>query len=211
MDKRDIKLVSIESYCIGAGKSYLLNKIKNELPECCIIDEPVGTWEKLRNEEDESLLELFYKDKKKYSYMFQNCALLSRYENIENTIKNNPDKNIFITERCLETDKEVFAKMLNDDGYITKIEMDLYLKWFDMLTETSVKLSGIINVRTNVDLSLDRIKLRGRKGEDIISREYLDSLKFYQDKWFNSMDKNFPFLNIESGNVNEAIKFIKNL
>ena len=211
MSKRNIKLVSIESYCIGAGKSYLLKKIKDNLPECCIIDEPLGTWEELKNENGESLLELFYKDKKKWSYAFQNCALLSRYQNIENAIKNNPDKSIFITERCLETDKEVFAKMLYDDDCICKVEMDLYLKWFSMLSETATQLNGIINVQTDVDLSLERIKTRGRKGEDGISSEYLNSLKFYQDKWFNSLDKTFPFINVDSSNTNEAIEFIKNL
>ena len=38
---------------------------------------------------------------------------------------------IFITERCLYTDKHVFAKMLYDDGKIESVNYAIYNKWFD--------------------------------------------------------------------------------
>lgn len=147
---------------IGAGKSYLLSKLRKAHPEWCFIDEPVEFWESLKNNENESLLEVFYKDQRRWSYTFQNCALLSRYHNIESAVKehqqafhilkkqqkqqyditdissssitnnndmsnnrnnndNDTNKNkieykIFITERCLDTDYQVFAKMLHADG-----------------------------------------------------------------------------------------------
>jgi hypothetical protein len=75
-------LISIEGN-IGAGKSYLLSSMRKEHPEYCFIDEPVEFWESLKNEENESLLEVFYADQRRWSYTFQNCALLSRFKNIE--------------------------------------------------------------------------------------------------------------------------------
>lgn len=74
-------LISIEGD-IGAGKSTLIQYLKERNPTWNFIDEPVGTWTSLKTDEGENLLELFYKDQKRYSYTFQNCALLSRAMNI---------------------------------------------------------------------------------------------------------------------------------
>jgi len=53
-------LISIEGN-IGAGKSYLLASMRAAHPEYVFIDEPVEFWESLRNEENLSLLEVFYR------------------------------------------------------------------------------------------------------------------------------------------------------
>jgi len=53
-------LISIEG-SIGAGKSYLLASMRKAHPEYVFIDEPVAFWESLRNEENLSLLEVFYR------------------------------------------------------------------------------------------------------------------------------------------------------
>ena len=81
-------LVSLEGN-IGAGKSTLLAELRRLHPDWYFIDEPVDTWTALKNDEGESLLEIFYADKKRWSYTFQNCALLSRYNLIEEAVKAN--------------------------------------------------------------------------------------------------------------------------
>ena len=48
----------------------------------------------------------------------------------EKDIRNNPNA-IIICERSVFTDKEVFAKMLYDDGKIEEVNYQIYLKWFD--------------------------------------------------------------------------------
>ena len=78
-------LITIEGD-IGAGKSTLIVKLKTAHPYWHFIDEPVGTWLVLQTEGGANLLELFYKDKSRYSYTFQNCALLIRALNIKKTI-----------------------------------------------------------------------------------------------------------------------------
>jgi deoxyadenosine/deoxycytidine kinase len=186
-------LISIEGD-IGAGKSTLITKLKKEHPDWHFIDEPVDTWLNLKTADDKNLLELFYTDKNRYSYTFQNCALLSRALNIKKTIDTwkyeckyiNPElrhSNIFITERCLETDYHVFAKMLYDEGCMNLVEWDLYKMWYNYVKEQSYPLTGIIYVSTPPEICQERIHQRGRKGEDAIPIEYLNNLDKYQKQW----------------------------
>ena len=186
-------IISIDGL-IGSGKTYLLNQLKNNYPEWHFVDEPLDTWTALKNEDGESLLEVFYKDKMRWSYTFQNCAVLSRYRNIRKAIDDwriscidNPDQrrnNIFVTERCIETDFNVFAQMLRDDGCLNNIEWDLYKQWYRMLSDQT-DMNGIIYVNTPSNISMERIHLRARKGEDIIPMEYLDNLDKYHKKWID--------------------------
>ena len=186
-------IISIDGL-IGSGKTYLLNQLKKKYPEWHFVDEPLDTWTALKNESGESLLEVFYKDKQRWSYTFQNCAVLSRYLNIRKAIDNwrlscidNPElrrNNIFVTERCIETDFNVFAQMLRDDGCLDNIEWDLYKQWYRMLN-TQTNVHGIIYVNTPSNISMERIHLRSRKGEDIIPMEYLDNLDKYHKKWID--------------------------
>jgi len=189
-------LVSIEGN-IGAGKSTLLAELRRLYPDWYFIDEPLDTWTSLRNEKNESLLEIFYQDQRRWSYTFQNCALLSRYQLIETAIKENnthpvgPKKRkVFVTERCLDTDDQVFAKMLKDDGMLDPLEHKLYSNWLKLLKNAckATPLSAIVYVDTDPDTCASRIQCRGRQGEDSIPLEYLKSLDKYQSEWISSTD-----------------------
>jgi deoxyadenosine/deoxycytidine kinase len=196
-------LISIEGD-IGAGKSTLIQYLKERNPTWNFIDEPVGTWTSLKTDEGENLLELFYKDQKRYSYTFQNCALLSRAMNIQNTIETwqkncmvNPAlaaHNVFITERCLETDYFVFAKMLRDDGKMNKMEWDLYQMWYTYVKGLSTPPTGIIYVATPPEICAERIMGRGRKGEEEIPLSYLTNLDLYQKEWLYNSERNLPLM-----------------
>lgn len=194
-------LLSIEGN-IGAGKSFLLKRLREEHPEWVFIDEPVDFWESLKNEKGESLLTNFYNDQRRWSYTFQNCALLSRFQNIETCVEQHRAEylskveantataedrcKIFITERCLDTDHEVFAKMLNADGQLDLMEFTLYERWFGLLQQTATQLSAIVHVDTAPNLCSDRITLRNRTGESGIPLEYLCSLDKFQSAWIDT-------------------------
>jgi deoxyadenosine/deoxycytidine kinase len=196
-------LISIEGD-IGAGKTTLIDKLKAAHPDWHFIDEPVGTWTKLQTSDGKNLLELFYEDKTRYSYTFQNCALLSRAMNIAKTIEDwerrcrlNPEEeqyNVFVTERCIETDFNVFAKMLHDDGHMNLMEWDLYKMWYDYVKKQSPALSGIVYVNTPPDICHARIAIRGRKGEDGIPLEYLKNLEVYQNAWLHGAENTVPIM-----------------
>lgn len=202
-------LISIDGN-IGSGKSYLLNKLRSN-PDYVFIDEPLSFWQSLI-ENGKSILELFYEDKMRWSYTFQNCALISRFNAIENAIKKNPDKKIFICERCLETDKNIFAKMLYDDKYLTEIEYKLYNTWLALVNKNTIKLGGIIYVNTDPELSLERIKQRMRSGENKIDINYLEKLDKYHKEWIKSIEKDkIPVLSISSDEIDKTVNFIKSI
>lgn len=222
MDPKPI-LISIEGD-IGAGKSTLINQLRRDHPDWHFIDEPVGTWLDLKNDDGSNLLELFYNDKERYSYTFQNCALLSRALNIQKAIKAwqeecqlNPEvaqNNVFITERCLETDFHVFAQMLHDDGYMNGLEWNLYKMWYDYVKSLSSPLSGILYVCTPPSICAERIRIRGRKEEETIRLDYLQALDTYQRGWLSSSTiPKLEYINYmpEKAGLGSIEEFVKNL
>eukprot|EP01039_Chlorochromonas_danica_P003442 gene3442-3770_t len=206
-------LVSIEGN-IGAGKTTLLKRLREQHPEWIPIDEPVDTWSTIKNDNGESILEIFYKDRKRWSYTFQNCALLTRYQNIEAAVSKVKEQHrtgtfIFLTERCLETDYYVFTKMLRDEGSINNMEIELYHRLLEQLKKTATNLSAIIHVNTHPEQCLQRIRQRGRSGEEAITQDYLNLLHLYQDKWINQSP--LPIFSTDVSNYEDVESFIKNL
>ena len=198
-------LISLEG-SIGSGKSTLINSLRERNPGWHFIDEPVSTWQALKNEAGEDLLQAFYKDTKRFSYTFQNAALLTRAINIQKKIAEwkaaaesdaeVAKHNVFITERCLETDYHVFAQMLKDDGMIDLMEWDLYKMWYEYIQKLSTPLTAVVYLYTPPDICADRIKIRGRVGEDKIGHAYLENLDKYQRKWLSN--ETIPILHYDN-------------
>lgn len=176
---------------IGAGKSTLLAEIRKSIPELCIVDEPVGQWTALKNGNGTNLLELFYEDKKRWAYTFQNCAILTRLKNIKEAVEsldaNGKGSQVIITERSVLTDKYVFAQMLRDSGDMDPLEWELYDSWFTIFSKQH-QVNGIIYLSTSSTTSKERIHIRNRQGEDRIQLDYLDALDRQHKQWIESTD-----------------------
>lgn len=69
--------ISIEGN-IGSGKSTILKVIRENFPELMILDEPLTEWENVGDNKNINLLELYYKDSKRYGFTFQIFAFMSR-------------------------------------------------------------------------------------------------------------------------------------
>jgi len=204
---------------IGAGKSTLLAEIRNKLHDVHIVDEPVGQWTALKNAEGKNLLELFYEDKKRWAYTFQNCAILTRLKNIQDAVENLDSTmkgpQVIITERSVLTDKQVFAEMLRDSGDIDPLEWELYESWFNIFGK-KYPVSGIVYVSTSSNTSKDRIKMRNRQGEDRIGIDYLEALDTQHKKWVENTNIPVLTLSTEVGvsvekNIEEIKSFIEKL
>ena len=185
-------IVSIEGN-IGSGKSTLLSNLRQYYENnsnVVFLKEPVDEWEKIKDENGETILKKFYADQEKYSFPFQMMAYVSRIKVLRDTLKtiktDTEDKNIIIiTERSLYTDKMVFAKMLYDSKKIEHVNYQIYLNWFDTFSY-EFPVNKVVYVKTSPDKCYQRIVKRSRTGEENIPLEYLTSCSIYHD---NMLDK----------------------
>ena len=173
---------------VGSGKSTLIKYLEKEKLEIygykiVFLPEPVEDWISIKNDEGSNIIQEYYKDNHKYGFCFQINALISRISQIRRALLTS-SKTIFIIERSVHTDKFVFCKMLYDDKIIDKINYEVYLRWYNEF-QKDMMITGIIYVNTDVGNSFNRIKIRNRKGEESISKEYLQKMNFPQNKMEN--------------------------
>jgi len=176
---------------IGVGKTTLLKRLEADelLPiplthQHMVVYEPVDDWMNVKDANSgESLFELYYRDKQKYGFVFQMMALQTRFDNIMNMANEHKDT-ILICERSFITDFEIFAKMMYDNGYITDIEMTVYKKWHDFIMKLFMpKINGHIYIHASPEKCFERVQKRGRKGEDVITLNYLKSVDERHEEW----------------------------
>ena len=174
---------------IGSGKSTFLNYLKENLGkfvcgrQIVYLTEPVNVWESIKDQEGNTILQKFYSDQKRYSFSFQMMAYISRLTLLQNTVRDNPGS-IIITERSVQTDRNVFAKMLYDSNMIEEIEYKIYLQWFDHFIK-DLSLLGVIYMNTTPEECEKRIQKRAREGE-AIPLDYLVSCDQYHQNWMKS-------------------------
>ena len=185
------RIYSIEGN-IGSGKSTLIALLEKEkkisqyfLDNINYLSEPVDIWATIKDNDDITILEKFYKNQSKYAFSFQMMAYISRIAQLRNAIVRNP-YGIFITERSVYTDKNVFAKMLYNDDKIEKVNYDIYLRWFDEFTQ-DLPLNGIIYIKTDPKICSERIKERNRQGETIPLDYSIQCHKYHED-WIKQAD-----------------------
>ena len=183
------KLISIDGN-IGSGKSTLMEALKQKFKDnknVVFLREPVDEWGQIKDENNVTILEKFYANQKDYSFSFQMMAYISRLVLLKDAVKNNPTT-IFISERSLFTDREVFAKMLYKSGFIEEVNYKIYLRWFDSFS-SEFPLNKVIYVKADPQVCFDRIKKRSRTGESNIPFDYLENChKYHKDMLDTSKD-----------------------
>ena len=175
---------------IGSGKSTLykdLQEYYHDNTDICFVPEPVDDWTHIVDGDKVPILTNLYKDTKKYAFRFQMMAYISRLHLLRQKVKENKYR-IIVSERSVQTDRNVFAKMLFDDGMIEHDEYQIYNKWFDEFLD-DMYLGGIIYVKADPEICSDRVKIRAREGETI-PLEYLQKCHKYHEEWLEtSTDK----------------------
>jgi deoxyguanosine kinase len=193
-------LISVDGN-IGVGKSTLVDVLKKELNNIDYLQEPVDIWLNLKDNE-ENILDKFYKDQRRWSYTFQNLAFITRMELIVDKILKSK-KTFIISDRCMESDKNVFAKILRNDGYLSDIEWNMYNKWNNLYNKYFCinNRINIIYLRCDPEISYDRIKKRGRDEEKNITLEYLKKIHNAHEEWLlNNKDNNLNVLVLDCNN-----------
>ena len=209
-------IINIEGN-IGCGKSTFIARLKEELKDrtdICILPEPVDEWLKICDAEG-NILQHYYKDQKAYAFAFQMMAYISRLAILKQAI--DWGYKYIITERCLDTDKNIFCQMLYDDGFINEIEFQIYNKWFDtFITNHEYKT---IYLRCDPVIAHERVKIRSRM-EETIELEYLQKCHDYHEKWIEKLalemvnptiiDANID-MNMNPDTIQEWIQLVQNM
>jgi len=177
-------IISLEGN-IASGKTSIIDYL-DTLPNMKTICEPTYRWKKL--------MPLFYIDKKRQAFSVQVYVMVTRVEETETTIKKNPDIYIFITERSVDCDKNVFVKTLYEDGDMTRDEVGNYNVIFNYWVHSGradgIRPSHFIYIRTDPKICYKRIQERGRSEEvdGGISLDYLEKLDKAHDDWLGNED-----------------------
>lgn len=181
-----IKFISIEGN-IGAGKSTLFAELKkyvfrnNIQDKVVFIDEPLELWKGIVDPSTgKTIFELFYENSSKWSFTFQTMVFASQQKYIKDTLNACPECRIVISERSIESGRNIFTQMLEESGYINPVEKQVY----EMLFETNqYPLHMSIFIDTHPSVCFERIHKRARKGENSISIEYLEQCHSCYRRW----------------------------
>jgi len=190
-----IRLISIEGN-IGSGKSTFLHMLRKYSWDVNVefVPEPVTEWEKIKDTTTNmTMLEMFYGDQERNAFSFQMMAYITRLSYLRNSIERvlsrfpNPTEDkpvVLVMERCLDTDRNIFAKMLYDDGKIREVDYQIYMKWFDEFIK-DLPNPTIVYVNTAPEICSVRIRRRMRSGEEGIPLEYLNCCHKYHEEWIH--------------------------
>ena len=189
-------IIAIEGN-IGAGKSTLLRHLKESFEQQGVgsdviqfMQEPVDLWESVRDDKTgETILSKFYQDQDKYAFAFQIMAYTSRLAAFKRLVELNHSCKVIVCERSLDADRNIFAKMLHDDGTIDSVSFQVYEMLFKN-TSWEFETEMVVYMDTDPEKCIERIGLRAREGESVIQLEYLARCKKYYDEWIFDMCEN---------------------
>ena len=215
------EFISLEG-CISSGKSTIISILTSKnYPNVFMVKEPVDEWMKITDNNNNSIFDLFYNDKKSYAFSLQIYALFTRYKALKAAYeyaleweKNNEGQIMkIISERTILSDYYIFASLLYKSEFISEIDFKIYTAWFEKFS-SEFHISKIIYVKTDPEVCFQRVKTRNRHGEENITLNYLtdiikqhDFLKEY--KFDNYLEINND-VHINSEEYQENIKNIFN-
>lgn len=184
---------------IGAGKSSL----------AAALGEHLGTEVFYEAVDNNPVLDLYYKDPKKYAFLLQIFFLNKRFQSIKEAYK--ADNNIL--DRSIFED-ELFLTLNYKNGNVTKTELDIYKELLgNMLEELEgmpkKKPDLLIYIDVSFDKMLERIGKRGRSFEQIADNpelyEYYQQVYGEYPDWYANYDVS-PKIRVDGNKLD----FVKN-
>lgn len=169
---------------ISAGKTELLRYLETT-SEFGVLEEPVEQW---RTGFPDNLLELYYSKPRRWAFMLQIAAFVTRAKTWDE-ILGMTDHSKILMERSVYSDRNVFARLLYESGDMTETEYLLYCQLWDfMAAQWAVVPNRIFYLRTPASECLRRIAGRGRPEEAGIALEFLERIENLHDKWLLGRD-----------------------
>ena len=185
---------------IGAGKSSLAKA----------LGEHLGTEVFYESVDNNPVLDLYYKDPKKYAFLLQIYFLNKRFGSIKAAYR--ADNNVL--DRSIFED-ELFLTLNYKNGNVTKAELDIYE---DLLNNMMEEIEGmpkkhpdlLVYIDVSFETMLSRIRQRGRSFEQIENqpelKDYYRQVHDEYPEWFANY-KVSPKLRING----DSLDFVNNL
>jgi len=164
---REVKYIAIEG-AIGSGKTTLVKKLRDRLNAELVLEQF----------EVNPFLEKFYSDRKRYAFQTQMFFLINRYKQQEILKQGNLFTEYTVCDYIFEKDR-IFA-YLNLSGE----ELKLYESIFPLLARNLRKPDLVVFLQSGVDRLMYNIKMRGRKIERGITRNYIEELSEAYNHFF---------------------------
>jgi len=124
----------------------------------------------------------FYTDMKLWAFHIQVYFLNSRFRQNQRIKKT---KKSIIQDRTIYEDAHVFAKNLNNNGYLSDRDYNTYLGLFKSMSDFIKPPDLLIYLKADIPKLVERIHNRGRAYETLIRLEYLRDLNVLYENWIN--------------------------
>ncbi|KAK2192258.1 hypothetical protein NP493_35g00018 [Ridgeia piscesae] len=167
--------VSVEGN-IGCGKSTLLSYFES----CSTVEplkEPVEQW---TNVQGHNALDLLYKDPARWSFSFNNYAMLTRLQ-MHKYVTVKPVK---MLERSLYSTRYVFVQNGFNNNILTGLEYAVLTEWFEHLVASqNINVDLFVYLRAPPEVCYERIKMRNRKEESTVPLQFIEELHELHEDW----------------------------
>ena len=188
MDMLSKMHIAVEG-AIAVGKTTLLPKLHSVFAshniDIDLVLEPVDKWVNWEGKNESwNLLDMMYKNPKKFASTFQMAAAISKIQSLQDASK--PYR---LVERTLLCREKVFIPLLVENGFLTDLEQSLLAHFFTMVKNHEGVVADVrVYLRTSPEIALTRIQKRNRQGEEDLSLDYLTKLHSYYDEWLLRLD-----------------------
>lgn len=173
---------------IGSGKTTLVEKLSKHY-----------RWEvEYEVVEKNPYLADFYADMAQWAFHIQIYFLNSRFRQNQRIKKSG--KNL-IQDRTIYEDAWVFARNLNENGFLSDRDYQTYLDVYESMSDFIIPPDLLIYLKADIPKLVERIQSRGRAYETLIRLEYLRELNRLYESWINQYEES-RILTINSSHLN---------
>jgi deoxyadenosine/deoxycytidine kinase len=125
-------------------------------------------------------LEDFYADMRRWAFHLQIYFLSERFKAQKRMAS---DRRSFIQDRTIYEDAEVFARVLHEQGDMTRVDFENYKALFDQIVDLLRPPDLVLYLTARPETLVARIRARGRECESAVSVDYLARLQAAYDGW----------------------------
>lgn len=144
---------------------------------------------------DNPYLNDFYTDMSRWSFNLQIFFLSNRFRDQKQT---SMQEQTCVQDRSIYEDAEIFAYILNKQGFMSDRDFENYRELFYTMTEYLRKPDLIIYLKASTWTLFSRIRKRGRNYEKKISKDYLHELNLAYERWINKIKHDIPVLVVDT-------------